>query len=195
MSEEEKKEQTINEEQVEQEVTADVAADTAEEAATETKKEKKEKKKKINAQEQRLMEELAESKDRYARLAAEFDNYKKRTARELDGRYADAKANVWSTILPVVDNFDRAIVTDATTDPAAYAQGVELIYKQLKEIMKANGIEEIEALGAEFDPEYHNAVMHIDSDEAGENQIVEVFSKGYKTEAKVIRCSMVKVAN
>ena len=125
------------------------------------------------------MSELSEYKDRYTRLVAEFDNYKKRTAKELDGRYADAKANVWSTILPVVDNFDRAIVADATTDPSAYSQGIELIYKQLKEIMKANGIEEIEALGLDFDPEYHNAVMHIDSDEAGENQIVEVFSKGY----------------
>ena len=149
----------------------------------------------MSEQEQRLTQELNEYKDRYTRLVAEFDNYKKRTARELDARYADAKANVWSTILPVVDNFDRAIAADATTDPAAYAQGVELIYKQLKEIMKSNGIEEIEALGLEFDPEYHNAVMHIDSDEAGENQIVEVFSKGYKTEAKVIRHSVVKVAN
>lgn len=162
----------------------------------ENKKEsKKDKKKKESREEQRLAGELAEYKDRYARLAAEFDNYKKRTARELDGRYQDAKANVWAAILPAIDNLERAIATDATTDASAYAQGVELIYKQIKEIMKAGGIEEIEALGAEFDPEYHNAVMHIDSEEAGENQVVEVFSKGYKTEAKVIRHSVVKVAN
>ncbi len=193
MSEEVNKEQPVDET-----VTAEETADNGQDNAGEvkdSKKEKKDKKKKVSEQEQRLMSELSEYKDRYTRLVAEFDNYKKRTARELDARYADAKANVWSTILPVVDNFDRAIAADATTDPAAYAQGVELIYKQLKEIMKSNGIEEIEALGLEFDPEYHNAVMHIDSDEAGENQIVEVFSKGYKTEAKVIRHSVVKVAN
>lgn len=193
MSEEVNKEQPVDET-----VTAEETADNGQDNAGEvkdSKKEKKDKKKKVSEQEQRLMSELSEYKDRYTRLVAEFDNYKKRTAKELDGRYADAKANVWSTILPVVDNFDRAIVADATTDPSAYAQGIELIYKQLKEIMKANGIEEIEALGLDFDPEYHNAVMHIDSDEAGENQIVEVFSKGYKTEAKVIRHSVVKVAN
>lgn len=193
MSEEVNKEQPVDET-----VTAEETADNGQDNAGEvkdSKKDKKEKKKKMSEQEQRLTQELNEYKDRYTRLVAEFDNYKKRTARELDARYADAKANVWSTILPVVDNFDRAIAADATTDPAAYAQGVELIYKQLKEIMKSNGIEEIEALGLEFDPEYHNAVMHIDSDEAGENQIVEVFSKGYKTEAKVIRHSVVKVAN
>lgn len=194
MAEEEKKEQSVNEETQAAEEVTDNVQDAAEEVK-DSKKDKKEKKKKMSEQEQRLTQELNEYKDRYTRLVAEFDNYKKRTARELDARYADAKANVWSTILPVVDNFDRAIAADATTDPAAYAQGVELIYKQLKEIMKSNGIEEIEALGLEFDPEYHNAVMHIDSDEAGENQIVEVFSKGYKTEAKVIRHSMVKVAN
>lgn len=194
MAEEEKKEQSVNEETQAAEEVTDNVQDAAEEVK-DSKKDKKEKKKKMSEQEQRLTQELNEYKDRYTRLVAEFDNYKKRTARELDARYADAKANVWSTILPVVDNFDRAIAADATTDPAAYAQGVELIYKQLKEIMKSNGIEEIEALGLEFDPEYHNAVMHIDSDEAGENQIVEVFSKGYKTEAKVIRHSVVKVAN
>lgn len=194
MAEEEKKEQSVNEETQAAEEVTDNVQDAAEEVK-DSKKDKKEKKKKMSEQEQRLTQELNEYKDRYTRLVAEFDNYKKRTARELDARYADAKANVWSNILPVVDNFDRAIAADATTDPAAYAQGVELIYKQLKEIMKSNGIEEIEALGLEFDPEYHNAVMHIDSDEAGENQIVEVFSKGYKTEAKVIRHSVVKVAN
>ena len=194
MAEEEKKEQSVNEETQAAEEVTDNVQDAAEEVK-DSKKDKKEKKKKMSEQEQRLTQELNEYKDRYTRLVAEFDNYKKRTARELDARYADAKANVWSTILPVVDNFDRAIAADATTDPAAYAQGVELIYKQLKEIMKANGIEEIEALGLDFDPEYHNAVMHIDSDEAGENQIIEVFSKGYKTEAKVIRHSVVKVAN
>lgn len=191
-------EENVNEQasEAKQETQTEDTVDTCQPDEKENKKEsKKDKKKKQSAEEIKLAEELAEYKDRYARLAAEFDNYKKRTARELDGRYQDAKATVWGAILPAIDNLERAISTDATTDASAYAQGVELIYKQIKEIMKANGIEEIEALGAEFDPEYHNAVMHIDSEEAGENQVVEVFSKGYKTEAKVIRHSVVKVAN
>ena len=193
-------EENINEQAAEEQqenINVEAESEAAGEAEVkENKKEsKKDKKKKESREEQRLAGELAEYKDRYARLAAEFDNYKKRTARELDARYQDAKANVWAAILPAIDNLERAIAADATTDASAYAQGVELIYKQIKEIMKAGGIEEIEALGAEFDPEYHNAVMHIDSEEAGENQVVEVFSKGYKTEAKVIRHSVVKVAN
>ena len=191
-------EENVNEQasEAKQETQTEDTVDTCQPDEKENKKEsKKDKKKKQSAEEIKLAEELAEYKDRYARLAAEFDNYKKRTARELDGRYQDAKATVWGAILPAIDNLERALSTDATTDASAYAQGVELIYKQIKEIMKANGIEEIEALGAEFDPEYHNAVMHIDSEEAGENQVVEVFSKGYKTEAKVIRHSVVKVAN
>lgn len=142
-----------------------------------------------------LTNENKEQTDKYARLAAEYDNYRKRTAKEIDMRYSDAKADVWRNIISVVDDFERVIKTDIPTECQNYKEGVNLIYKKLTEMMTAAGIEEIKALNEQFDPELHNAVMHIESEEAGENEIVEVFMKGYKLGDKVIRFSMVKVAN
>lgn len=144
---------------------------------------------------QELQIELDEQKDKYARLAAEYDNYRKRTSKEIDMRYADAKADVWKNIISIVDDFERVIKADIPVECQNYKDGVNLIYKKLTEMMAAAGIEEIKALNEQFDPELHNAVMHIDSDEAGENEVVEVFMKGYKLGDKVIRFSMVKVAN
>ena len=144
---------------------------------------------------QELQIELDEQKDKYARLAAEYDNYRKRTSKEIDMRYADAKADVWKNIISIVDDFERVIKADIPVECQNYKDGVNLIYKKLTEMMAAAGIEEIKALNEQFDPELHNAVMHIDSDEAGENEVVEVFMKGYKLDDKVIRFSMVKVAN
>lgn len=142
-----------------------------------------------------LTNENKEQTDKYARLAAEYDNYRKRTAKEIDMRYSDAKADVWRNIISVVDDFERVIKTDIPTECQNYKEGVNLIYKKLTEMMTAAGIEEIKALNEQFDPEIHNAVMHVESEEAGENEIVEVFMKGYKLGDKVIRFSMVKVAN
>lgn len=142
-----------------------------------------------------LQGELDEQKDKYARLAAEYDNYRKRTSKEIDMRYADAKADVWKNIINIVDDFERVIKADIPVECQNYKDGVNLIYKKLTEMMASAGIEEIKALNEQFDPELHNAVMHIDSDEAGENEVVEVFMKGYKLGDKVIRFSMVKVAN
>lgn len=142
-----------------------------------------------------LQVELDEQKDKYARLAAEYDNYRKRTTKEIDMRYADAKADVWKNIINIVDDFERVIKADIPVECQNYKDGVNLIYKKITEMMTAAGIEEIKALNEQFDPELHNAVMHIDSDEAGENEVVEVFMKGYKLGDKVIRFSMVKVAN
>ena len=142
-----------------------------------------------------LTNENKEQTDKYARLAAEYDNYRKRTAKEIDMRYSDAKADVWRNIISVVDDFERVIKTDIPTECQNYKEGVNLIYKKLTEMMTAAGIEEIKALNEQFDPELHNAVMHVESEEAGENEIVEVFMKGYKLGDKVIRFSMVKVAN
>jgi molecular chaperone GrpE len=142
-----------------------------------------------------LTNENKEQTDKYARLAAEYDNYRKRTAKEIDMRYSDAKADVWRNIISIVDDFDRVIKTDIPTECQNYKEGVNLIYKKLTEMMTAAGIEEIKALNEQFDPELHNAVMHVESEEAGENEIVEVFMKGYKLGDKVIRFSMVKVAN
>ena len=142
-----------------------------------------------------LEKSLSDEKDRYARLAAEYDNYRKRTARELDGRYADAKADVWKTLLAVVDNFERALAAGKSDQPDPFREGIELTYRQLKEQMEKAGVKEIEAMGKEFDPELHNAVMHCDDGELGENIIADVFMKGYVLDDKVLRHSMVKVAN
>lgn len=153
---------------------------------------------KLETRNAELEKAIAEEKDRYARLAAEYDNYRKRTARELDGRYADAKADTWKSLLAVVDNFERALASEPAGEEGAkdpFREGIELTYKQLKEQMEKAGVTEIEAKGKEFDPELHNAVMHCDDENLGENIVAEVFVKGYKLGDKVLRHSMVKVAN
>lgn len=151
--------------------------------------------KKVRTQLEEANQSLEEVKDRYTRLCAEFENYKRRTGKELDARYSDAKGDVWKSVLPVIDNFERALAQETDESNASYKQGVEMIYRQLTEAMKAAGVEEIEAMGAEFDPEFHNAVMHVDDESVGANIIVDVFAKGYKMGDKVLRYSMVKVAN
>lgn len=130
------------------------------------------------------------------RTAAEFDNYKKRTVKEKEAIYTDAMSDVVASFLPVVDNIERALLaSEKEADFKALREGIELIYRQFKEIMTKLGVEEIKALGEKFDPNLHNAVMHIEDSEYEENVIVEEFQKGYKFKDKVIRHSMVKVAN
>jgi molecular chaperone GrpE len=128
-------------------------------------------------------------------MAAEFDNYKKRTSREMDNIYLDAKCDTVKNILPIIDNFERALETGVCDSCVSYKQGVELIYKQLIDILASMGVEEIKALGEKFNPDLHNAVMHVEDENASANEIVEVFQKGYKLNERVIRYSMVKVAN
>ena len=203
--EEEIKQQVENDaEEIAEEVVGEVVQDNEEPIVEEEKKTEKSflGKKKKNAELEKLQKEITElkaevdeQKDRYARLAAEYDNYRKRTAKEIDMRYTDAKTDVWKNIISVVDDFERVINTEIPGECQNFKDGVNLIYKKLTEMMASAGIEEIKALNEQFDPELHNAVMHIDSEEAGENEIVEVFMKGYKLGDKVIRCSMVKVAN
>ena len=185
-------------------VVEDISENAAETIVEEDKKSEKSflGKKKKNAEAEKFQKEITdlkseidEQKDKYARLAAEYDNYRKRTAKEIDMRYTDAKADVWKNIISVVDDFERVINTEIPGECQNFKDGVNLIYKKLTEMMTSAGIEEIKALNEQFDPELHNAVMHIDSEEAGENEVVEVFMKGYKLGDKVIRCSMVKVAN
>ena len=203
MEEEIKQEVENIAEETASEVVGEVVQDNEEAAAEEKKAEKSFLgKKKKNAEAEKLQKEITdlksevdEQKDRYARLAAEYDNYRKRTAKEIDMRYTDAKADVWKNIISVVDDFERVINTEIPGECQNFKDGVNLIYKKLTEMMASAGIEEIKALNEQFDPELHNAVMHIDSEEAGENEVVEVFMKGYKLGDKVIRCSMVKVAN
>ena len=136
---------------------------------------------------------LAEKEDQYLRLAAEYDNYRKRTAKEKESAWTQAKADTVAAFLPVYDNLERALKQE--TSDEAYAKGVEMTMNQLKEILAKLDIQEIPALGQTFDPNLHNAVMHVEDEQAGENTVVEVFQAGFRTGEKVIRFAMVKVAN
>ncbi len=136
---------------------------------------------------------LAEAADKYLRLAAEYDNYRKRTAKEKDAAWTEAKAQTVAAFLPVFDNLERALKQDTADE--AYKKGVEMTMKGLHDALAGLGVEMIPALGETFDPNRHNAVMHVDDPEAGESTIVEVFEQGFICGEKVIRFSMVKVAN
>ena len=136
---------------------------------------------------------LAAEKDRYLRLAAEYDNYRKRSQREYQALFADVRADTISQILPVYDNLLRAIETPCSDE--AYAKGVEMTMSQLMTIFDKLGVKPIEALGKTFDPALMNAVMHIEDESLGENEVAEEFQKGFTLGDKVIRHSMVKVAN
>ena len=136
---------------------------------------------------------LAEAADKYLRLAAEYDNYRKRTAKEKDSAWIEAKAQTVAAFLPVYDNLERALKQDTADE--AYKKGVEMTMKGLQDALTGLGGEVIPALGETFDPNRHNAVMHCDDEEAGESTIVEVFQQGFICGEKVIRFSMVKVAN
>ncbi|WP_010247857.1 nucleotide exchange factor GrpE [Acetivibrio cellulolyticus] len=130
------------------------------------------------------------------RTAAEFDNFKKRTAREKEALYLDATIDVVAAFLPVIDNIERAVQA-ANNDAGdnSLKEGIDLVYRQFKDVMKKLNVEAIEAVGKEFDPNLHNAVSHIDDEQYGENVVAEEFQKGYIFKDKVIRHSMVKVAN
>ena len=136
---------------------------------------------------------LAAEKDRYLRLAAEYDNYRKRSQKERENVYADAKADTVLQLLPVYDNLERALKAECS-DPAFY-KGVEMTMDQLMGIFGKLGVEVIEAAGQPFDPALHNAVMHVEDESLGENVVAEEFQKGFKLNDKVIRFAMVKVAN
>ncbi len=143
-----------------------------------------------------LDEQRKKSDDYYDRLKrnmAEFDNYKKRITKEKDLMYNTITSDVVLEILPIIDNFEKAISTE-TTDKD-YKNGIKMIYDDLINVLNKLGVEEIESIGKEFDPNFHEAVMHIEDDTKKEKEIVEVFRKGYKINNKVIRHSMVKVAN
>ena len=136
---------------------------------------------------------LSDGNDKYLRLAAEYDNYRKRTTKEKEGIYADAKMDTVKPFLDVADNLDRAVSQFEEGDP--HRQGMELICKQFAAVLEKLGVTEIAALGQPFDPEKHNAVMHIDDENYAENTVAEVFQKGYQMGDRVVRFAMVKVAN
>ena len=137
--------------------------------------------------------QLEEQEDRLKRVAAEFENYKKRSTRERETLYNSLKGDVILTILPVVDNLEKAVV--AKTEDESYKQGIELVLKQLKDVLTSNGVKEIETIGKTFDPELHEAVASVVDENLGEKEIKEEYRKGYILGNKVIRHSMVVVSN
>lgn len=179
-----------NPEQKKVETVENTAEPEKSEKAAEPEKEDK----KEQTVEEKLVAELAAQKEVYLRLAAEYDNYRKRTAKEKEDAFTNAKASVFTELIPVLDNFDRAMTAEES-ELANFKKGVEMTHTQLKAVFEKFGITEFGEAGEAFDPNFHNAVMHIDDDKLSENVIAEVFQKGYKTGDKVLRPAMVKVAN
>ena len=178
---------------------AEEAPETAEKTEKAPKGRKKKEKTYTLTREQMEAAELAAKqlesvKDRFVRLTAEYDNYRKRTAKEKDSLYQDAKADTIREFLAVYDNLERAVSTEGDED-SPHKKGLEMIFHQYQEILKKLGVTEIEAQGAPFDPEKHNAVMHIDDENYGENVVSQVFQAGFMLGDKVIRHAIVQVAN
>lgn len=172
----------------------------AEESAEKKSKAKKKKEKGYTftreqvEQMETAVKQLDSVKDQFVRLTAEYDNYRKRTTKEKDNIYQDAKADTVKEFLAVYDNLERAVAADGD-DTSPHRKGLEMIFAQYKEILKKLGVEEIPAKGQPFDPEKHNAVMHIDDEAYGENEVAQVFQAGFMMGDKVIRYAIVQVAN
>ncbi len=141
----------------------------------------------------KLQQELADANDRYVRLVAEYDNYRKRTAREKDSIYPDAVANTLKEILPVLDNFERAL--EAPCSDEEFKKGMTMIHEGLVSVLTRLGVEPIGVVGEEFDPNRHNAVMHVDDESLGKNVVAQIFQKGYRIGDKILRYAMVQQAN
>ncbi len=186
-AEEDNTEEVMAEEAVEEDTEADAEEEADEEKSSGGFFKKKDKKDKKDAQ----IEELT---DKVRRQMAEFENFRKRSEKEKTQMYEVGAKGILEKILPVVDNFERGLKgMEESEDP--FAQGMQMIYKQLMTSLEEAGVKAIEAVGQEFNPDFHNAVMHVEDDEFGENEIVEEFQKGYMYHDSVLRHSMVKVAN
>ena len=181
----------VTEDEVKEE--APVAEEEKTEEAAESKKEKKNKKtRELEAKITELQAVVAERDDKYLRLAAEYDNFRRRSQKERENVYSDAYSDAINALLPVLDNLGRAVGCE---DPKALSDGLALILKSFDEGLAKLGIEEIKAEGETFDPERHYAVLHIEDENYGESEVVEVLQKGYTRGDKVIRYAVVKVAN
>ena len=174
-----KKEKEMKETPVEETVeTAEEAVEETAEAAVE-----------VNPWEEKYNAE----RDAHLRVAAEFDNFRKRTVKEKEQSYGNGMADAVAKILPIYDNLERAL--KQPTEDAAYAKGVEMTMTELVKILNGLGVEIFGEIGDVFDPNLHNAVMHVDNEELGENVIAQVFQKGFKVGEKIVRFAMVQVAN
>lgn len=176
------------------EQTEEAAQQTEAEAAKQSEEKKPEEAKQQEASEfEKAQRALAQEHDSYLRLAAEYDNYRKRSQKEKENAWATAKAETIKELLPVYDNLERALKQETCDE--AYAKGVQMTMTQLKTVLEKLGVEEIPAQGQPFDPNLHNAVMHMEDEAFGENIVAEVFQAGFKLGEKVIRHALVKVAN
>ena len=175
----------------------EASGETANESSEESSKEEKEGKKPFKKKEKKKDkrdEQIEQLTDRVTRQMAEFENFRRRTDQEKAQMFGNGQKAIVEKILPVVDNFERGLATvEEGADP--FADGMLMIYKQLLTTLEEAGVKPIEAVGQEFNPDFHNAVMHVDDEEVGENIVVEEFQKGYMMNDSVVRHSMVKVAN
>ena len=180
--------------------TEEAQAEPAEEAAEKAAKGRKKKEKGITftkeqvEQMEQAVRQLEATKEQFTRLAAEYDNYRKRTAKEKETLYQDAKADTIREFLSVYDNLERAAAAPGGEDDP-HKKGLEMIFTQYKELLKKLGVAEIEAQGQPFDPERHAAVMHVDDENLGENEVAQVFQAGFLMGDRVIRHAVVQVAN
>ena len=147
----------------------------------------------LQAELEAVKQQLSTKEDQYLRLAAEFDNFRKRSQKEKEASYGNAKSDTVAAFLPVYDNLERALKQETADE--AYKKGVEMTMNQLKAVLEQLGVTEIPALGEKFDPNLHNAVMHIEDEAFGENTVAAVFQAGFQCGEKVIRFAMVQVAN
>ena len=178
------------------EENAEAAADAGGDAGDSEPKEEKKKFFGKKNKKDKKDEKIDELTDRLTRQMAEFDNFRKRTEKEKSQMYEIGAKDIIEKILPVVDNFERGLASMPEEEKATpFAEGMEKIYKQLMTTLESIGVKPIEAVGKEFDPDFHNAVMHVEDEELGENIIAEEFQKGYTYRDSVVRHSMVKVAN
>ena len=187
--------------------TEELKEENAQEVPTEEKEDKKPEKKDkkagrkkederltaLEAEKEALEKDKAALNDKYLRICAEYDNFRRRSQKEKDNLYGDIKADTVQKFLPVYDNLERALKQG--TEDEAYRKGVEMIMTQFNATLEKLGVKKIESLGQTFDPNKHNAVMHVEDESLGENTIVEVFQEGFTIGEKVIRFAMVKVAN
>ena len=179
-----------------EEASAETANESSEESSKEEKEEKEGKKpfKKKEKKKDKRDEQIEQLTDRVTRQMAEFENFRRRTDQEKAQMFGNGQKAIVEKILPVVDNFERGLATvEEGADP--FADGMLMIYKQLLTTLEEIGVKPIEAVGQEFNPDFHNAVMHVEDEEIGENIVVEEFQKGYMMNDTVVRHSMVKVAN
>ena len=161
-------------------------------AASEEKKCKKKEKKDYAAEIARLEGELKEQQDKYLRMAAEYDNFRRRSREEKDGVYENALSDTVSELLPIIDNLDRAALYD---DGEKVKEGLVITAKSVEQVFAKLGVESFGAAGETFDPNIHNAVLHVEDESLGEGEIVEVYQKGYRKGKHIIRFAMVKTAN